>query len=43
MSSNTEQLADDYARGEIDAVPKCGQGKQTKVEQVRGLIKISFK
>jgi hypothetical protein len=34
MSSSAEQLADDYARGEIDRVPKCGQGKRTKTEQV---------
>jgi hypothetical protein len=34
MSSNAEQLADDYAQGEIDGVPKCGQGNRTKTEQV---------
>jgi hypothetical protein len=34
MSSSAEQLADDYERGEIDGVPKCGQGKRTKAEQV---------
>jgi hypothetical protein len=32
--SSAEQLADDYARGEIDGVPKCGQGKRAKAEQV---------
>jgi hypothetical protein len=34
MSSSAEQLANDYARGEIDGVPKCGQGMGTKSEQV---------
>jgi hypothetical protein len=34
MSSSAEQLADAYARGEIDDMPKCGQGKRTKAEQV---------
>jgi hypothetical protein len=29
MSSSDELLADDYARGEVDGVPKCGQGKRT--------------
>jgi hypothetical protein len=38
MSTNAEQLADNYARGEIDGVPKCGQGKRTKAEQVYVLI-----
>jgi hypothetical protein len=43
MSSTAEQLADDYARGEIDEVPKCGQGKRTKAEQVfRGELKFQF-
>jgi hypothetical protein len=34
MSSSAEQLANNYAQGEIDDVPKCGQGKRTKAEQV---------
>jgi hypothetical protein len=33
-SSGAEQLADNYAQGEIDDVSKCGQGKRTKAEQV---------
>ena len=34
MSSSAAELAEDYARGEVDDVPKGTQGKRTKAEQV---------
>jgi hypothetical protein len=43
MNSRAEQLADDYARGAIDGVPKCGQGKRTKAEQVFVLFLKTFR